>query len=420
MSLDIVKKPDETLGSFVYRLASQKTLLNLSWDDIRDICNAQFSIHCSESYYRKGFASGKFSPDEKLTDVGYTSNMMFKASPLETYTGDDASELEQECAVYNNMLAQEEKFKKRKERESLNRMYKSLYAFDIYDEIAKNVCNELKNKYYTFLNTNSSPDIQSSQEKAILCISDWHYGVNIDNFTNTFNEDVCIARVHKLFQDTLAILKKEKITELYLCNLGDLIAGRIHTTLRIESTQGVINQILSVTDILVAFIDSFIKSGIRVHYYWCLDNHSRVEPDKEKSLKDENLVYVQNKILSIAFKDNPNFIFNQNTYGDDIISFNCDGFNVGGCHGDLDKQKNAVKNLSLFTHKVYDIVLSAHMHHFSADELCGSLLVCNGTLMGTDSYASNLRVSSTPSQNLIIVNKVAGNVAESIHRIILN
>ena len=70
------------------------------------------------------------------------------------------------------------------------------------------------------------------------------------------------------------------------------------------------------------------------------------------------------------------------------------------------------------THEHYDLVLTAHLHHFSADEQNETLVVSNGSLMGTDTYAANLRLSSKASQNLIIVTD--DSVAEAIYRIVLN
>lgn len=61
--------------------------------------------------------------------------------------------------------------------------------------------------------------------------------------------------------------------------------------------------------------------------------------------------------------------------------------------------------------------LTAHEHHFQADEKNRCIAIGNGTLMGTDTYAQKLRLSSTPSQNLIIVTE--GNVTECIYRITL-
>ena len=65
----------------------------------------------------------------------------------------------------------------------------------------------------------------------------------------------------------------------------------------------------------------------------------------------------------------------------------------------------------------YDLILTAHLHHFSADEQFSTVVVSNGSLMGVDDYAETLRVCSKPSQSLIIVSEKS--VAESIHRIVV-
>ena len=74
--------------------------------------------------------------------------------------------------------------------------------------------------------------------------------------------------------------------------------------------------------------------------------------------------------------------------------------------------------MTLFTRQSYDLICTAHLHHFSADEHTGALLVSNSSLMGTDSYAARLRLHAKPSQTFIVVSK--DNVAEDIKRIILD
>ena len=63
----------------------------------------------------------------------------------------------------------------------------------------------------------------------------------------------------------------------------------------------------------------------------------------------------------------------------------------------------------------YDLILSAHLHHFSADEKNETILISNASLMGTDDYAQSLRLNSKPSQNLIILGE--DNPLECIYNI---
>jgi predicted phosphodiesterase len=70
------------------------------------------------------------------------------------------------------------------------------------------------------------------------------------------------------------------------------------------------------------------------------------------------------------------------------------------------------------TKQNFDLILTAHLHHFNADEKNEIVIVSNGSLMGTDQYAKDLRLSSIPSQNLILVTDKS--VVDYIHRVILN
>lgn len=92
--------------------------------------------------------------------------------------------------------------------------------------------------------------------------------------------------------------------------------------------------------------------------------------------------------------------------------------NILSCHGDKDKQNSVIEKMTLLTRKSFDLVCTAHLHHFSADEHTGTRLVSNGSLMGTDSYAKNLRLYSKPSQTLIIA--TSENVCDIIHIIDLD
>ena len=63
------------------------------------------------------------------------------------------------------------------------------------------------------------------------------------------------------------------------------------------------------------------------------------------------------------------------------------------------------------------MLCTAHLHHFSADEQHQSVVVSNSSLMGVDSHSKKLRLTSDPSQTMVIVTKE--NVCDIIYRILL-
>ena len=101
----------------------------------------------------------------------------------------------------------------------------------------------------------------------------------------------------------------------------------------------------------------------------------------------------------------------------DIITCTVLGHDVIGVHGDNDRPATALDKLTLMTHRHYDLLCTAHLHHFNCDEKNQTMIVSNGSLMGTDSYAEKLRLTSDPSQTFITVSKQ--NVTECIYRIVL-
>ena len=114
-------------------------------------------------------------------------------------------------------------------------------------------------------------------------------------------------------------------------------------------------------------------------------------------------------------KENENIRFFKNVYGDDICTFKVFDHTLAAVHGDKDKTNKVISNLNLYLQQHLDAILTAHLHHFSADESNETIRFCNGSLMGGDDFSSNLRLNSKPSQLFIISSE--DNVAECVYKI---
>ena len=142
-----------------------------------------------------------------------------------------------------------------------------------------------------------------------------------------------------------------------------------------------------------------------------------MEPIKSEAQDLESLARIFSWYLKERLKDNKKFNNKESNFGDEIAYFDVLGYKVIGVHGHKDSPTNVLSKMNNFTNIHNDLILMAHRHHMSMDESCNTLLVCNGSLMGTDSFASGLRLTSKPSQNLIICAK--DNPMECGYRIIL-
>lgn len=378
---------EEKIWEYVKRLAEIKDVEKLTWQMIADYANKNYGVNYNESTYRRHIKVQNpiYTEDEKV-----------------------------DSALYEKMLELEKlKVQVRDQRMQTNASIRAMSREDTIKNIAHEYA-ELMNKEKLLNTTIDYNGVYDISKSAILTISDWHYGINIDNPYNKFSPEIARRRITDLLVKTVAYCQKEEVNEIYVVNLSDLIAGRIHLQLRVNSQEDVISQVMDVAEILAEFLNDLSKKFV-VHYADCDDNHSRIEPNKKESIQLETLTriitwYLKERVKNVDFIDN--------IYGDDIVAFNVGDYFITGVHGDKDKETRAIHNLTMMTRKVPDLVLTAHKHHFSAEEENEAMRISNGSLMGTDEYASDLRLTSKASQNLIIVSDKS--VCECIYRIVLN
>lgn len=304
----------------------------------------------------------------------------------------------------------------RDERNQVNEIVRKLSREETLKDIAKEVVEQLGNKCKLDpiqLEINSEAKSKAEKE-AILQISDWHYGVNINSALNSYSTDICKERVQKLLREVATRCVLENVTKLTVVNLGDMIAGRIHYRITVNSRIDVITQVIEVTELISQFLYNLSKF-VKIDYYDTLDNHGRIEPDKNKALELESLVRITTWVLKERLYGIVNFYDNE--FADDIATFKILNQKIIGVHGHKDPVVTLTQKLQMVTRTSYDLVLVAHNHSFGADESNETIVVRNGSLMGTDDHAMDHRWSSNPSQNLIFVTEE--NPIDSIQRILL-
>lgn len=375
-----------TEGGIKY-LCSIKRDFQLSWEDVAELSGEMFDTTQKEGYFRRNY--GAYVTTEEIND-----------------------EIEDKI-----LQLKKERIKLSDERIQNNAYIRRLAREDTIKEIAANFAREMGTKKLLDCPPLTSK-IAAGENDAILCLSDWHWGIEIDNHANQYNPDIAHKRVAQLRDEVLKYSKLNKVETLYVLNLGDMIAGRIHLQLRLSSRMDVIEQTMQVSEVLAELLTD-LSAHFKIEYYSCLDNHSRLEPNKKEAMDLESLCRITDWYLTDRLSDNANICINtDNLYGADIISFTCRGHLIGGTHGHYDKVATAAFKLNSYTHNDYDLICLAHRHHFAAEEECRTILACNSSLMGQDSYAHQLRLDSKPSQNLIITNEK--HVMEVLYRIELD
>lgn len=407
MTVDVSIRKDESIEEYKLRIYEYKIngYIDYSWQEIADIIfNETLEAKNKGTHFKackKALKDGLISIYDKEDSI----------EEQEEKQKEDIKDLINEF--------RKERFKLSDERTQERAYLRRISREETLKEIAMDAAKEIA-KTKNLLSPSYNAVEGAGYNEAILQLSDWHYGIDIDNPWNKFNPEICKERINKLLDEVICFCYTFGVNKLHLVNLGDLISGRIHSTIRLESRCDVITQTMMVSEILSEFISALTAEGINIEYYDCLDNHSRLEPIKADSLELESLARIIPWYLTTRLDSNKLFNINYNEFGADIITFPVlnGKYMVAGVHGHKDRPNKVVDNLTLMTKLNYDLILTAHLHHFQVDEKNQVVVISNGSLMGTDTYAKDFRLSAQPSQNIILVNEQ--NVVDYIHRITLD
>ena len=413
---------DETEQEFIQRICSLKKTFRWNWHKVAEHLNNELGLNYSYSWYYRNYKNGAFTYVPEYHTTATTDENFETFQSIPDYEIDS---LDVDCS--------EEAISTSKESDELHKL--QLKKVEVCDLLTQNrayirrlsreqTIRDIAHDYAMIMNKDKLlksssidyPKNSNSIAEGVLLLSDWHYGMVCDNPWNKFDPEICKDRVSKLLHKVINLVNYNGIDHIHVLDLADLIAGRIHTQIRIESRFDVITQTMEVAEILAEFLDE-ISNHCKVSFYSCLDNHSRLEPNKKESMDLESLARLIPWYLKERLSSNNNIEICENEYGADIITCTVMGHKVIGVHGDNDRPNTALERLSLMTHQHYAMLCTAHLHHMALEESHQSMVVSNGCLMGVDRYAEKLRLTSDPSQTFIIVTE--DNICESIHRIVL-
>lgn len=281
----------------------------------------------------------------------------------------------------------------------LNRLKREIARIETIGEYAQ-VAAQGINNIYPLLSKEVNA-VNSGDNKGILCLSDWHYGLVCDHLINQYNPDIARMRLNRLTDVVIDDIKKFNIDEIVVANLGDLLSGIIHTTIRLENRIDIITQTIEVSELLAELLDK-LSEHVKVRYYSVIDNHGRIFANKEDSLDKENFSRMIDFYLKQRCKDNVNIEINDNNIDESIMEFLINGWGVVGIHGHDDKPADAAQKLSSMLHANYSMCLMGHYHSPDMHEDYGKVTIINGCLCGTDEYAKKVRGQRDRRRTLLL------------------
>ncbi len=297
-------------------------------------------------------------------------------------------------------ILQEKTLQMRDERNELNRVKREFFREKSFIELVK---NEMRiaiqpisiHPSYSFPDNNTDYDM-------VVHLTDIHTGIKIDNGFNKFNIEILKERLARYLEKIYKISNTHSTQNCYLVLGGDLISGAIHTNLRIENNENIISQIKYISELLSDFTFKLSYLFNNVYVYSVSGNHSRLNPDKDKHLKGEELDAFVPFYMKAKLQNIPNVFIFDNEIDDSIASFYIRGQLYYAVHGDKDTPKNVAKNLTFLTKKIPYCIIMGHRHTNNMHTVDGVKIVESGCVSGTDNYCIDHRLIGNPEQTILI------------------
>ena len=300
------------------------------------------------------------------------------------------------------LIGEKLKVQVRDERSALNRKIRN----DARNDVLMNLFREEIKKYpAASVPKKHKPATNSEKEKAICAmLSDIHFGIAYNSSAGKYNSKIARERVMRYAEEIVDIGELHGIDRCYVSLLGDLISGNIHSVIRVENRENVVQQVVGVAELVASFLYDLSIEFAELHVNAVSGNHSRLDLNADDGLRGDKLDelipwYCKTKLVNCK-----NIVWHDNEIDVTIADFDIFGINYVSVHGDYDNnlQKSAMA-IERMTHKPIDYILAGHMH---VPELRLETIgfVRNGSICGSgDEYTMKKRLFGYPYQVCLIV-----------------
>lgn len=378
----------ENLEHFIWRLGRAKDsgILDMSWDDIADVINKEIGnedMPFSSSAFRKPYQQAK-----RFYDAGVFGEMS---------DGEYLKELQSQ-----KQELEKQKVKVRDERNELKRVIreearKESFKDQVLRSIAESDCHPL-----LYDEMKKFDGVLKSDNDLIISMTDLHTGIEIDNYFNKFNEDILRERMNNYLDKIFEVQLRHGSENAHVI-LSELVSGIIHTELRIENNQNLIDQFLTAANYISQFLSELSYRFEEVNVYMCPGNHSRISPKKEDSLKGENIDHLAIPFLEAKLQNFENINFHNNNIEESIAMFSVRGNVVMASHGDKDSPGNVVQKFTLMFGMRPALVYLGHRHTNAMITVYDTKVIQSGCMSGSDSYCMDKRLKNKPEQTISVV-----------------
>lgn len=239
----------------------------------------------------------------------------------------------------------------------------------------------------------------------IVLLSDMHIGLENNSAFGVYNSEIAKEMLAKYLGEVIKAIELYEIQNVYVIILGDNINGNIHSTVRLQNREDVVEQIQLASEMISDFVYQIAKNCNNVYVNAIGGNHSRLG-NKDDVLRDERLDNLVVWYSKAKLQNIDNIIFAEEENIDATISKNTiRGKIYYSVHGDYDSySENGINKLVSMTKEFPTCIFYGHMHHNSYDDINDIKIIRSGSFAGTgDDYTISKRIGGKPSQVMCVV-----------------
>ncbi len=240
------------------------------------------------------------------------------------------------------------------------------------------------------------------QAEMVVGFSDLHLGNSFENSYNKYNYEIAVARVSKYVAKIIDYCKDNKVKRLTFLNMGDLVSGIIHPTLRMEQELDAAEQIMKAAELVSEALNLLQEAAPEVIYRSVVDNHSRFVPNKDCHIEAESFNRLIDWYIEERLKGT------KVTFANDNIDMGIGMFRLLNgklflfTHGHQDRKSTVFQDMVGLTREYPDYIFMGHYHNCAEHTFQGSKVYINGSIIGTDTYAYGKRLFGKPEQKALI------------------
>lgn len=378
---------DKVVEACVGKLNKEEPFYSLSWGEIAD----SFNLEYHPDNLRKGAYFIK-----KYYD--YLQN-----KKLENMSSEELEKINEKL-----IELQKETIKFQDKKNLFNRQLREQTRFEQMLECARD-CADMFDKDKPLLS--NPPVLRSGNKEGILLLSDLHIGIVNNNHWNKYDVEVMKERMSYLKQRVIQIGLENNLSRIRVVCIGDIISGLIHSTIRLENRENVVEQSIIASEVISELLQS-LCTLFKVDLYYAVGNHERISASKSDSLDKENFGYFILEMIQLRCKDLNGLTIHENTVDDEIITFDVFRDKIVATHGNNFGNLNTyIPKLTSMLGYVPDYVCVGHLHQPVEKSYGNTELIINPSFSGVDTYAKNIGLVGKPMQKFMIFSEEYGKEA---------